>query len=133
MRPSRRALTLVFAATLGASGVAAGAFGAHGLQNLVEPAQQDVWKTAANYQLIHALALLAVGLGQALSADFAVSQWLRRASLGWFVGTVLFSGSLYLVVLAALPAAGAITPIGGVLLIAGWVSLLMAALIIRLP
>jgi uncharacterized membrane protein YgdD (TMEM256/DUF423 family) len=120
-----RALTL--AGILGATGVAAGAFGAHGLRAVVEPAQLDVWKTAAQYQLFHATALLALGLAAISSGHGALPVWLRRASYFWAGGVVLFSGSLYLLVLASLPFVGVITPIGGVSLMLGWLCVLMAA------
>lgn len=125
MRPVCRALTL--AGILGVTGVAAGAFGAHGLRGVVEPAQLDVWKTAAQYQLFHAMALLALGLAETSSVSGVLPVWLRRASYFWAGGVVLFSGSLYLLVLASLPVVGVITPIGGVLLMLGWLCVLMAA------
>lgn len=124
MRPVSRALAL--AGILGATGLAAGAFGAHGLRGLVEPAQLDVWKTAAQYQLLHALALLGLALAEMQSGEGAFPVWLRRASHFWAVGVVLFSGSLYLVVLVSVPVVGVITPIGGVSLMTGWLCVLMA-------
>ena len=124
MRPVSRALTL--AGILGATGVAAGAFGAHGLRGVLEPAQLDVWKTAAQYQLFHAMALLALGMAEISSGSGAFPVWLRRASFFWAGGVVLFSGSLYLLVLASLPVVGVITPIGGVSLMIGWLCVLIA-------
>jgi uncharacterized membrane protein YgdD (TMEM256/DUF423 family) len=101
----------IFAALGAASGfvgVAAGAFGAH---------------TAARYQMIHALALLAVA--------WAISRWPGRAAVasGWcFVaGTLIFSGSLYLLALTGVRGLGAITPVGGVLFLCGWLLLALAA------
>lgn len=103
----------------GALGVALGAFGAHGLKNVVsDPALLDTWETAARYHLIHALALGLVALhpGQ------------PRWAGGLFVaGTLLFSGSLYVLVLTEQRWLGAITPIGGVCFIAGWLVLAFAA------
>lgn len=124
MRPVSRALTL--AGILGATGVAAGAFGAHGLRGVLEPAQLDVWKTAAQYQLFHAMALLALGMAEISSGSGSLPVWLRRASFFWAGGVVLFSGSLYLLVLASLPVVGVITPIGGVSLMIGWLCVLIA-------
>jgi uncharacterized membrane protein YgdD (TMEM256/DUF423 family) len=128
MSPENRSWALVLAAVLGATGVAAGAFGAHGLKSVVPASQLDVWKTASHYHLLHALALMVLGLGMQLSGQLAASAWVRRAAHCWTAGTVVFSGSLYLLVLVPLPALGAITPVGGVLLVLGWVGLLLAAL-----
>jgi len=103
--------------------VAAGAFGAHGLRARLSPELLAAFETGARYQMYHALALLAVA--------WAAAQWpgpLPRAA-GWcFVaGTVLFSGSLYALALSGLRWFGAITPLGGVAFLAGWVCLGMAA------
>jgi uncharacterized membrane protein YgdD (TMEM256/DUF423 family) len=104
-------------------GVAAGAFGAHALKNRLAPDQLAVFEVGVRYQLVHALALLAVA--------WACTRWpgsLANAS-GWsFVaGTVLFSGSLYLLALTGIRAFGAVTPVGGVLFLAGWLLLAAAA------
>ena len=114
-------------ATLGAlSGfiaVGAGAFGAHGLKARLTPDLLAVFDTGARYQMLHALALLAVA--------WAITRWPGRAALasGWcFVaGTVVFSGSLYLLALTGVRSLGAVTPFGGVLLLAGWLLLAVAA------
>lgn len=108
-RPSR------VAAVLGATAVAAGAFGAHALVDVLTPDRLDTWNTAARYQLIHAVALLAL-------SGFDVRRRGRVAAL-WTAGTLIFSGSLYLLCLSGIGVLGAITPIGGVLLIAGWCAL----------
>ncbi|TVR01706.1 MAG: DUF423 domain-containing protein [Deltaproteobacteria bacterium] len=103
------------AGVLGALGVALGAFGAHGLRNLIEDPQLLVtWETAARYHVFHALAL---GLVAAHPA--------RPHRAGWLLltGTVIFSGSLYLLVLSGVRWLGAITPLGGAALIAGWLIL----------
>lgn len=111
---------------LGGLGVMLGAFGAHGLRARVSPERLANWHTATEYHLIHALALLAVGLllRQAPQAGAAAS------AAGWCftLGTLVFSGSLYLLVLSGQRWLGAITPIGGVLLIIGWACLSWAAL-----
>jgi uncharacterized membrane protein YgdD (TMEM256/DUF423 family) len=114
-------------ATLGAAsgfvGVAAGAFGAHGLKARLTPELLAVFDTAARYQMLHALALLAVA--------WAISRWPGRAAVasGWcFVaGTLIFSGSLYLMALTGVRGLGAITPVGGVLFLCGWLLLALAA------
>jgi uncharacterized membrane protein YgdD (TMEM256/DUF423 family) len=104
-------------------GVAAGAFGAHALRARVEPRLLEVFETGARYQLYHALALLAVA--------WASSRWpgTLTTAAGWLfvAGTVLFSGSLYAMTLTGVRALGAITPLGGVAFIAGWVCLAVAA------
>ena len=105
-------------------GVAAGAFGAHALRARVEPRLLEVFETGARYQMYHALALVAVGL--------LATRW--NAPLlsvgGWlFVGgTVLFSGSLYAMTFTGIRALGAITPLGGVCFIAGWICLAVVAM-----
>jgi uncharacterized membrane protein YgdD (TMEM256/DUF423 family) len=105
----------VFVGLLGATGVAAGAFGAHALDGRVTPARIAVWETAARYHLIHAVVLLV------LLAHPSVWPFRLLAA-----GTLVFATSLYLLVLLDLPVLGAVTPVGGVLLIAGWVTLAAA-------
>jgi len=109
-------LFFVVGAALGGLAVAAGAFGAHGLQGRIDPERLEVFDTAARYQMSHALALLAVA--------WAVARWpdARLSVGGWLLtaGVVVFSGSLYLLALTGTRWLGAVTPVGGVLLIAGW-------------
>lgn len=121
-------LMLIAGALLGLLGVALGAFGAHGLKTRVEPALLDVWQTAVSYQMYHALALLVVG---GLAWQWPQPGALRWAGLLWLVGVLLFSGSLYALVLSGIRPLGAITPIGGVALLAGWAALLVG--VSRLP
>jgi uncharacterized membrane protein YgdD (TMEM256/DUF423 family) len=97
--------------------VAAGAFGAHGLENRVSPDRLDTFQTGVTYHMYHALALLVV--------SWAVTQWnapslLASAGYCFLAGIVIFSGSLYLLVLTDTGWLGAITPIGGVAFLAGW-------------
>lgn len=100
---------------VGALGVAAGAFGAHALRGVVTPERMDTWHTASSYHLVHAVVLLVLALSAAE----------RRATFGLFTaGILLFSGSLYALVLLDLPVLGAVTPLGGVAFILGWLSLL---------
>lgn len=110
-------------AVLGLVGVALGAFGAHGLRASRPPADLATWDTAARYQLIHALALFAVA--------WAATQWpsWRVHAAGWLLvaGIVIFSGSLYTLVLTGQRWMGAITPLGGVCFLAGWALLAWAA------
>jgi uncharacterized membrane protein YgdD (TMEM256/DUF423 family) len=104
-------------ATLGFLGVALGAFGAHGLKDRLGPGMLDVYKTGVLYHLIHALAVLAVGLGaQRLARPRVVATLFA-------LGVVVFSGSLYALALTGVTTLGAITPIGGLLFMAGWVTL----------
>ncbi|PIA14711.1 DUF423-domain-containing protein [Coemansia reversa NRRL 1564] len=106
------------AAIVGATGVALGAYGAHGLKKFVpEPEKVEMWGTASRYQLIHAAALLAI------SASGRRSLF---APVLWTAGTLMFSGSIYCLVLdnQRFKALGPVTPLGGLLLIAGWLSLL---------
>ena len=105
-----------------ALGVAAGAFGAHGLRNRLSPAMLDVFETGVRYHLWHALALLV--------AAWAVTRWpgALTTAAGWLfvVGTILFSGSLYALSTSGVRAFGAITPLGGVAFIVGWLCLAWA-------
>ena len=111
-------------ALLGFLGVGAGAFGAHAIRQRVTPERLDNWKTAADYQLWHALATIASGLVAVRWASGAA------AAAGWcFVaGVVLFSGSLYALALTDRRKLGAITPFGGVLFLVGWGFLVVAAI-----
>jgi uncharacterized membrane protein YgdD (TMEM256/DUF423 family) len=111
-------------AVLGFVGVAAGAFGAHAIRARVTPERLDNWKTAADYQLWHALATVA-------AAVIAV-RWESgaAAAAGWcfIAGVIVFSGSLYALALIDRRTLGAITPIGGVLFLVGWALLVVAAI-----
>ncbi len=104
--------------------VAAGAFGAHALRAKLPPEQLLVFETGARYQMYHALGLLAV--------SWAATRWTGRLPqlAGWLfvIGTVLFSGSLYLLSLTGATWLGAITPLGGVAFLAGWLCLAFSAL-----
>ena len=94
--------------------VALGAFGAHGLENIVSAQQLEWWHTATLYLFIHALGLLVVGLLIRLKYTTQATAWLLQ------IGIIIFAGSLYAMTLGAPRWFGAITPIGGVLMIAGW-------------
>lgn len=107
------------AAVLGLLGVAAGAFGAHGLRDAVPPADLEIWKTAAHYQQLHAAALLGVA---ALGRD-GLSKALRVAAIAFVVGIVVFAGTLDAIVLGGPRILGAVTPLGGLCLMAGWAAL----------
>jgi len=102
------------AAIFGFLAVALGAFGAHALEaHLEETGKADVWSTAVLYHLVHAAVLLALALGDANKNAFRCIA----------AGIVVFSGSLYVLALSGIGVLGAITPIGGVLMLAGWLLL----------
>jgi uncharacterized membrane protein YgdD (TMEM256/DUF423 family) len=127
----------VFAVLAGVSGflgVALGAFGAHGLRDVFarsdDPARRLAWwETATQYHLVHAVALgLAAWLaGRASEAGTAPTV----AGLSFAAGTVVFSGSLYVMAVTGLRWLGAVTPIGGVLFLVGWGALAYAGLRLR--
>jgi len=107
------------AALCGALAVVAGAFGAHGLKGQVSAEQIGSWMTASHYHLAHSVALLAL----ALFASYTGRSIRLPASL-LLAGIILFSGSIYLLVLTQQRWLGPVTPLGGLLLIAGWASIL---------
>ena len=104
-------------------GVALGAFAAHGLKARLDPAMLVTFETGVRYQMYHALGLLAVG--------WACTRWpgWPTTASGWLfvAGTVLFSGTLYLLALTGVRWLGAITPIGGIAFLAGWLCLAWGA------
>ena len=106
---------LLIAGLLGGTGVAAGAFGAHALQASVSPERIDIWETAAQYHLIHAAVILAL----ALHSQADENRW-RFPMMGFAAGVLLFSFSLYALVLADITQLAMITPIGGLLLMLSW-------------
>ena len=111
---------LLAAGILGATGVAFGAFGAHALRDwLVERGTANTWETAARYQLVHAIALVAAALWLKLATGSAQRR-ISWAALCWVVGIVLFSGSLYGLAAGGPRWLGPVTPLGGVALLAGW-------------
>ncbi len=115
--------TLIAGALLGLLGVALGAFGAHALKSLLlQNGRVDTYELAVRYHFYHALALLAIGL---LMEKFN-TVLIRWASLCIVVGTILFSGSLYLFALSNATAFAVVTPFGGMFLIGGWALMLIA-------
>ena len=111
---------LLAAGLLGFTGVALGAFGAHGLKDLLESAGRlETWKTAVFYQLLHAVALLAL-------AGWA-DPVARKIGWCWIAGVLLFSGSLYGLALGGPKILGPITPLGGVAFLVGWAWLTVSA------
>ena len=98
-----------------------GAFGAHALKDMVEAARLVTWQTAVDYQMSQSLGLLIISL---IKPDKSTTwfEWARKLLL---IGVLIFSGSLYLLVLSELSWLGAITPIGGIAMISAWSSLLI--------
>ena len=111
-------MMLRFAGIWGALAVACGAFGAHLLRSRLPGDLLAVWSTGAQYHLIHAVALLALALAHRAGVPSL------RLPYGLLVaGSLLFSGSLYALALSGIRLLGAVTPVGGTLLVAGWVSI----------
>lgn len=104
--------------------VAAGAFGAHALKSRLSPDMLAVWETAVRYQAYHGLALLFL----AWLSERHPSVGVRAAGWCFLAGMIVFSGTLYALALSGERWLGAITPIGGLLLLAGWVCLLLSPL-----
>lgn len=111
-------------AAAGALAVILGAFGAHGLKERVAADLLVIFETGVRYHMYHALALVAVGLASVRWS----SGWLGAAGWCFLVGIVVFSGSLYIMTMTGARWLGAITPIGGVAFILGWVALALGVL-----
>lgn len=105
--------------------VAFGAFGAHALKDKLSAHYLAVWETAVQYQMFHAVALLAVGILMS-PAILGPSTQLSWAGYLLLAGIIIFSGSLYVLSLSGIGVLGAITPIGGVAFIVGWIMLIVA-------
>jgi uncharacterized membrane protein YgdD (TMEM256/DUF423 family) len=105
-------------------GVALGAFGAHGLKDILSDPMKAVFETGVRYQMIHGLALFIVAWLSSRTPSSAVSM------AGWcfLAGIIVFSGSLYLLSLTGVKTWGAVTPFGGLAFLAGWISLAFAQL-----
>lgn len=114
---------LMSGALFGGLGVALGAFGAHALKKVLEQNQRlDVYETAVRYQFFHALALCVVGM---LIIQMP-HRFLAYAGYSFIIGTLIFSGSLYILALTNTRWMGALAPIGGTAFIVGWVLLFLA-------
>jgi uncharacterized membrane protein YgdD (TMEM256/DUF423 family) len=120
--PPRR--TLFWGAVFMKVAVALGAFGAHGLKGHTDANGLATWETAVRYQAWHALALLIL----AAVWDRVSPRLFRAATICMMVGILIFSGSLYVLVLSGVKWLGAVTPIGGLLLITGWMCTALGAL-----
>ena len=113
---------LTVAGIFGFLGVALGAFATHALKGMLGPHALEVFHTGTQYQMMHTLAILALA-----SSGTAEKPWAKRACQLWAVGILIFSGSLYALALTDVRILGAITPIGGVLFLAGWISVAIGA------
>lgn len=117
-------LLLQLAALLGGLGVAIGAFGAHALRDiLVKAGRLDTFETAVRYHFYHVLALVAIG---ALWTARPELRALSSTAWLWLGGILVFSGSLYALCFTGITKLGAVAPVGGLLLLAGWLSLALA-------
>jgi uncharacterized membrane protein YgdD (TMEM256/DUF423 family) len=105
-------LAMLTGSVLAALGVALGAFGAHGLRDVLNATQQGWWQTAFQYQMLHALGL--IGLGASRLPD------LKAPIVLLALGTMVFSGTLYVMALTDQHWLGMVTPVGGLMMIAGW-------------
>ena len=118
MTPTHRPI-LIAGALLAATGVMLGAFGAHALPSSLDPTRMGWWQTAVQYQMWHAVGLVAL-------AALPLSRP-RLPALLLTTGTIIFSGTLYLMALTNIRWLGAITPFGGALMILGWLVLAWSA------
>lgn len=110
---------IAIGALFGAVSVALGAFGAHALKTVLTPYAFSIFQLSAQYMIVHALIIVAVGLLHAHTTDTR----LPKVALAFSLGIVFFSGSLLLIAFTGIAAFGAIAPIGGSLLILGWLRL----------
>lgn len=116
---AERSPLIALGALNAAIAVAAGAFGAHGLRERLEPRALEIFETAARYQIYHALALVLCGVIATRGAT--TSGWLFQ------IGIIVFSGSLYALALTGVKGLGAITPLGGLAFLIGWAWLAWSA------
>jgi uncharacterized membrane protein YgdD (TMEM256/DUF423 family) len=114
---------LMLAAFFGFTGVALGAFAAHGLKNRLTPEYLAIFHTGVTYQLVHTLALL----GVALLATQMPGRLITWAGASFAIGILLFSGSLYLLTITGVSKLGIVTPFGGLAFLVGWFCLGLAA------
>jgi uncharacterized membrane protein YgdD (TMEM256/DUF423 family) len=109
------------AAIIGFSGVGLGAFGAHALKaTLTARGSLDIWQTATQYHLVHAVAMLATVIAAGAGEDEQVRRSWIRCAWAFLVGVLLFSGSLYVLALGGPRWLGPVTPLGGAALLVGW-------------
>jgi uncharacterized membrane protein YgdD (TMEM256/DUF423 family) len=118
---------IIAGAVNAAIAVMLGAFGAHALKEKLSEHYLAIWETAVQYQMFHALGLIAIGI---LMSSSLIGPIPQLTWAGWLLlaGIIIFSGSLYILSLTGIGVLGAITPIGGVAFIIGWIMLITAAL-----
>lgn len=114
---------LMMGAVSGFFGVAFGAFGAHALKDILDQKAMAVYQTAVHYQMIHSLALLGLGIWGIQNSGLNT----QMAGMGFTLGIMLFSGSLYALALTQLKFLGIITPFGGVSFLVGWIGFAILA------
>ncbi len=112
------------AGVLGGLGVVAGSFGGHPVKDMLSEEMLVAYKSGVLYQLVHALAILAVASGR---TDLWKSRWTAAACWAWTVGGIGFAGSLYILTLTGITFFGPLTPLSGLAMIAGWCFILVAA------
>lgn len=118
---------IIAGAVNAALAVAFGAFGAHALKEKLSEHYLAIWETAVQYQMFHAIGLLVVGILMS-SSLLGPSTQLTWAGYLLLAGIIIFSGSLYVLSLSGIGILGAITPIGGVAFIIGWIMVIIAAI-----
>ena len=116
-------LALILTAVNGFLVVLLGAFGAHGLENMLGPERLETWNTSVQYHMFHTLALFGLGL---LGLNYPENVLLKRCASLFLAGIVIFSGSLYVLALTGLSWLGMITPLGGLAFLGAWICLLIA-------
>lgn len=118
---------IIAGAVNAALSVMLGAFGAHALKEKLSERYLAIWETAVQYQMFHAVSLLVIGLlaSKPLFSGSSLLNWAGYLILG---GIIVFSGSLYALSLSGIGLLGAITPVGGVLFITGWIMLIVATI-----
>lgn len=119
--------TIISAAIHGFLAVALGAFGAHALENVLDDYGAGIWNTAVQYQMFHAAAILAIGILMS-SKLFGKTPQLKWAAICMNGGIIIFSGSLFVLAISGIGKLGAITPIGGVLFLTGWILVIVATI-----
>ncbi len=122
-------IAIILAGLFGFMGVAAGAFGAHGLRDRLSARDLEIWQTGAHYQQLHAVALLAVALWAMHARTAGQSTGLHGVAMALFTaGIVIFAGTLYAMPLGAPRFLGAITPLGGLCLLGAWATVALIGL-----
>ena len=120
---------IILAGLMGLIGVAAGAFGAHGLRDRVGARELEIWQTGAHYQQVHAAVLLALAIWALHAGQHGQSTPLHSVAMTLLVvGMTVFSGTLYAMTLGGPRFLGAITPLGGLCLLAGWATIALIGL-----